>query len=122
MTLELFFVAGSFVVGVGQVVEAWVVRRNGDQLIGPMAVFLGVEFSWAVFAWYVAATSRLEYSHWLALMFVAYIPLSIAIGFLADPKVLTRESEEMRVPKAASLFGAVFGASFAAAALYLLAA
>ena len=62
--------AGSFVVGVGQVMEARVIRRNGDQLIGPMAVFLGVEFSWAIFAGYLAATSRLEFSHWLALMFV----------------------------------------------------
>ena len=36
MTIELFFVAGSFVVGVGQLVEASVIRRDGGKLTGPM--------------------------------------------------------------------------------------
>lgn len=122
MTVELFFVAGSFVVGVGQVVEAWIIRRDGGEMRAPMAAFSLVEFAWAAFSAYLLVTGRLEFARWLAIMFLAGIPLAIVIGILADPKVFTREPEEIRVPKAAALFGGVFGALFATTALFLLAA
>ena len=47
--------AGSFVVGVGQIAEAWVVRRDRDPWTGPIAAFSLIEFSWAIFAGYLAA-------------------------------------------------------------------
>ncbi|MGK2935921.1 MAG: hypothetical protein ACSLFE_11870 [Gemmatimonadaceae bacterium] len=122
MTLELFFVAGSFVVGVSKMAEAWILIREQGRPIASVAATSTIEFAWAVFCVYLLVTGRLEFARWLAIMYLAYIPVEIAVGFRADPDVHTRTPDTFRVPGSVAWLGGVFGGAYAAAALLFLAA
>ena len=122
MTLELFFVGGSFVVGVAQMAEAWILIREQGRLSPAVAATSTVEFAWAVFCVYLLVTDRLEFARWLAIMFLAFIPVAIVVGILADLDWFKRPSDTVRVPRSVAWLGGVFGAAYAAAALFLLAA
>jgi hypothetical protein len=66
-------------------------------------------------------TGRLEFARWLAIMFLAYIPVGIVVSICADPGLFTRTPETVRVPKVSAWMGGAFGAAYAAGALVLLA-
>ena len=121
MTVELFFVAGSFVVGVAQMAEASILLREGGKLRAAVAASSALEFAWAVFCVYLLVTGRLEFARWLAIMFLAYIPVAIFVSIRADPDLFTRTPENVRVPKVVAWMGGAFGAAYAAGALVLLA-
>lgn len=121
MTVELFFVAGSFVVGVAQMAEASILLREGGKLGAASAVSSALEFAWAVFCVYLTFADRLEFSRWLAIMFLAYIPVAIFVCVRADPDLFTRAPEPLRVPKVVPWMGGAFGAACALGALVLLA-
>lgn len=121
MTLELFFVGASFVVGVAQMAEAWVLVREQGKLVAATAASSALEFGWAVFCVYLLVTGRLEFARWLAIMFLAYIPVAILVSVRADPGLFTRTPETVRVPKVVAWTGGMFGAAYAAGALVLLA-
>lgn len=120
--LELFFVGGSFVVGVSQIVEAWILTREQGRLGAAVAATSTVEFAWAVFCVYLLVAGRLEFARWLAIMFLAYIPIGIIVGIRADPDLHTRTPDTIRVPTSVAWLGGAFGAAYATAALFLLAA
>lgn len=102
--------------------EAWILIRERGQLSAAVAATSAVEFAWAVFCVYLLVTGRLEFARWLAIMFLAFIPVAIVITILADPDWFKRPSDTVRVPRRVAWLGGVFGAAYAAAALFLLAA
>lgn len=125
MTLELFFVAGSFVVGVAQMAEAWIIRRDGGRLSAAVVATSTIEFVWAVFCAYLLVTGRVEFARWLAITFLAYMVVGTIIGGVIGYH-MGRHSpptapELDPFPIRYAWIGGVFGAAFAAAALYLLA-
>ena len=120
-TLELFFVAGSFVVGVSQVVEAWILLRQQGRLSAAVAASSSLEFVWAVFCMYLLVAGRLELARWLAIMFLAYIPIGIIVGIRVGPDPRTSTPDTIRVPKSVAWMGGTFGVAFAALALFFLA-
>lgn len=108
-------------VGVSQMAEAWILIRERGRLSAAVAATSTVEFAWAVFCVYLLVTGRLEFARWLAIMFLAYIPVGIVVGIRADPDLHTRTPDTIRVPGSVAWLGGVFGAAYAAAALVLLA-
>ncbi len=121
MTLELFFVGASFVVGVSQMAEAWVLLREGGKLRAAVAASSALEFVWVVFCVYLLVTGRLEYARWLAMMFLVYFPVAIFVSMRTDPDLFRRTPETLRVPKVVAWMGGAFGAAYALGALVLLA-
>ena len=121
MTLELFFVGGSFVIGVSQMAEAWLLLRQQGRPSAAVFVSSSVEFVWTLFCVYLLVTGGLEFSRWLAIMFLAYIPVGVIVGIRADPNLDTITPDSIRVPRSVALFGGVFGAVYATAALVFLA-
>ena len=126
MTLELFFVAGSFVVGVAQMAEAWFLIRDRGRLSAAVAVTSTIEFAWAVFCVYMLVTGRLEFSRWLAITFLVYMVggtiIGGAIGYHMGRHSHPTTPELDPFPIRYVWVGGVFGAAFAAASLFLLAA
>lgn len=120
MTLELFFIAGSFVIGVVELVEARTLLRQAGALRGAVVYTSAVEFLWTILCLYLLAAGRLEASRWLAIVFIAYIPVSIMVSVLADRTILDKPPDAMRVPKVVAYMGGLFGATYAIAALYFL--
>lgn len=102
--------------------EAWILLRDRGRLSAAVAATSTVEFAWAVFCVYLLVTGRLEFARWLAIMFLAYIPVAIVIGILADLEWFKRPSDTVRVPRSVAWMGGAFGAAYAAASLILLAA
>lgn len=102
--------------------EAWILIRERGQLSAAVAATSTVEFAWAVFCVYLLVTGRLEFARWLAIMFLAFIPVAIVVGILADLDWFKHPSDTVRVPRSVAWLGGVFGAAYAAAALFLLAA
>ena len=121
MTLELFFVGGSFVVGVSQMAEARILLRLQGRLSTGTAVTSAVEFLWAVFCVYLLVTASLEFSRWLAIMFLAYIPIGIIVGIRASPDLRTSTPDTLQVPRSVASLGGMFGAAYAIAALVAIA-
>jgi hypothetical protein len=120
MTLELFFIAGSFVIGVVELVEARTLLRQAGALRGAVVYTSAVEFLWAILCLYLLAAGRLEASRWLAIMFIAYIPVSSIVSILADRTILDKPPDAIRVPKVVAYMGGLFGAAYAIAALSFL--
>lgn len=109
--------------GVAQVVEARILLRQGGALLGSVAWLSGAEFLWTLFGLYLLVTGRLESARWLGIMFLAYIPVAIVVGMVADPRLIKDPPppEALRVPRAGIYLGGFFGVSYAIAALAFLA-
>ena len=126
MTPELVFVGGSFVVGVAQMAEAWFLIRDRGRLSAAVAATSTVEFAWAVFCAYLLVTGRLEFARWLAITFLVYMVggaiIAGAIGYHMGRHSPPTTTELDPFPIRYAWVGGVFGAAFAAAALFLLAA
>lgn len=121
LTAELFFVGGSFVIGVIQMVEARaLLRQRGNLFAGMVPYTSAIEFLWTLFALFLLVTGRLDSARWLAIMLLVYSPIAILAAFLLDPEDFKRTSSEMRAPKAGAWLGGLFGALYASAALVFL--
>jgi hypothetical protein len=120
MTVELFFVAASFVVGVGQVTDAMgLVRRHGLAR-GRDFSFALFESLWAAFCLFLLLAGHLTSSRWLAIMFLAYLPVSLLVTFVADPRVLSQNLDTMRLPMSVAYLGGFFGGLYSLAAVIFL--
>lgn len=121
MTVDLFFVAGSFVIGVMQIVEARALLQQRGDLGGMVPYSSAVEFLWTLFAVYVLVTGRLDSARWLAIMLLAYSVMASIAAFMLDPQL--REGpppDGFRVPKVGAWISGLFGALYASAAAMFL--
>ena len=120
LTVELFFVAGSFVIGVMQVVEARALLRQGGKLGGILPYTSAIEFLWMIFAIFLLVTRSLDSAHWLAIMFLVNLAIAAVAIPLFDPDLFRREPADVRVPKPLIWLGGLVGAVYASAALAFL--
>jgi hypothetical protein len=111
--MEQFFISASVLVGIGQVADSIVLIRQRGLVRGLVLYFAMFEYLWAAFCLYLLVAGALTASRWLALSFVAYIPISFAVALFKDPRVLSQSPGSVRVPLLSVYLGGLFGVLYA---------
>ena len=117
MTLTLAFTVGSLLVGLAQVMDAFVLFKNGGVVTRGTTYFSFFEYLWAALCFLITISTQVESSRWLAIAFLAYIPIAIAIAFLASPRIFTNHAGAVQIPMMSVYFGGLFGSFYAIACL-----
>jgi hypothetical protein len=117
MALNLAFLAASMLVGLAQVIDAFVLFKNRGLVTQGTTYFSYFEYLWATLCLFIAISTQTESLRWLAIVFLAYIPTAIGIAFLASPRIFTNSAGATQLPMASVFFGGLFGAIYAIASL-----
>lgn len=107
-------------IGIGQVADAAVLIRQQGATRALSWAFSFVELLWAGLCVYLLFEGELTTSRWLAIAFVTYVPISIAVFLVVSPQAVDQEPEAIRIPLVFAYVGAIFGALYALGAVTVL--
>jgi uncharacterized membrane protein len=117
MALTLTFTVASMLVGLAQVIDAFVLFKNRGVVTRGATYFSIFEYLWAVLCLFILTSDHIVSSRWLAIAFLAYFPAVFAIAFLASPRIFTNQTGMVRIPMMSVYFSGLFGACYAIACL-----
>ena len=109
------YLAGSFLVGIGQVADAYATLRLRGQWSDWLTTAFGLfELVWAGVSFLVWREADQSLPGWVPISFVAYVIAGAAAGLVLV--VQQRRSDEVLVPSDVTIATGIFGVFFAVAA------